>query len=196
MNDDLLRKIKQCENECHYNNIDEKVAYSGKFIEVVHGTYKFPNNKIVTQEKIISNNGKEAVIIVPITKEGKIILTIQPRPAFDKKIAIEFPSGFVEENEDVIGASSRELKEETGYEAIQYKYLDSYYTSLGITNSKVHIVLATECYKKSSQTVSDNEFIRFIDCYSTDLDTLVSEHYIEGVGNKFAYYYLKYKKML
>lgn len=63
----------------------------------------------------VSNNFKsDAVTIVPVTKDGQMILISQFRQPLNTFV-YELPSGLVEKDEDLITAVSRELLEETGY---------------------------------------------------------------------------------
>lgn len=57
-----------------------------------------------------------SVEIIPITEEGKIIITKQVRPHYPSGI-YSFPGGKVDADEDLITAAQRELQEEIGYKA-------------------------------------------------------------------------------
>ena len=56
----------------------------------------------------------DAVTIVPITKDGHAILIKQFRQPLNAEV-YELPSGLIDKGEDILGAVSRELQEETGY---------------------------------------------------------------------------------
>src|SRR5438270_877567 len=62
------------------------------------------------------------VLIVPITTEGEVILTIEPSAAFGGMTAI-IPGGIVEQGEQYAEADSRELQEEVGYVPRRLDYL-------------------------------------------------------------------------
>ena len=74
-----------------------------------------------------------------ITKEKEFIITIQNR--INNKLIAEFPSGYIEDNEDPVDSAKRELKEETGYLSDDLFIVDEAYTSPGIDNSKTYIVM-------------------------------------------------------
>lgn len=54
------------------------------------------------------------VLIIPISPEGDVLLTIEPSPAFDEPV-LGLPGGEVEPGEALDETASRELQEEIGY---------------------------------------------------------------------------------
>jgi ADP-ribose pyrophosphatase len=57
----------------------------------------------------------DTVLVIPVTKDGKILLTEQEQP--DKPPFVSFAGGRVEEGEIPETAAAREMLEETGYAA-------------------------------------------------------------------------------
>lgn len=85
-----------------------------------------------------------AVVIIPITMDGNVILVEQMRHPIGRPV-IEFPAGLVGDNDKgelVIDAAVRELHEETGYMPVAkgYEYLGQFPTPPGLTNEKVHMI--------------------------------------------------------
>ena len=74
------------------------------------------------RERIIKNKNKQAVIVA-ITEDDKYLLVAQNR--INGMTTLEFPAGYIEENESVTEASLRELLEETGYVSSNIKQIDS-----------------------------------------------------------------------
>ena len=67
-----------------------------------------------------------AAHIVPLNLEKReIVLIKQYRPGPDCD-SIEIPAGSIEKDETLLEAAKRELKEETGYEALRWKSLGSF----------------------------------------------------------------------
>ncbi|HEX7505349.1 MAG TPA: NUDIX hydrolase [Polyangia bacterium] len=91
-------------------------------------------------------NSKGVVTILPFTRERKLILVEQLRAPLRRKV-IEFPAGLMgdeagHEKEDPLVAASRELVEETGYQARDLELIATTATSPGMANEMVHFVLA------------------------------------------------------
>ena len=188
MNKNLRNKINHLINSTKAAYLSSKVLYKGKFINLIEEYYLLPNNILIKREKIIKNNNKEAVIIIAITNEDKYILVSQNR--INELTTLEFPSGYVEENESIIAASSRELLEETGYESNNIKILDNYYSQIGIDSSIVNIVVASNCTKITNQNLGRYEYIKYDEFTFEELKELINQNYINGCGNKLAFYEL------
>lgn len=188
MNNLLYTKLNNLFSKTKATHISSKTLYNGKFIKLISEKYKLPNNKIIDRERIEKNSNKESVIIIAITKEDKFILVVQNR--INELTSIEFPSGYIEEDESVEEAANRELQEEVGYISNDITILDSYHSSLGIDASIVNIVLAKKCIKISEQNLGENEYINFDEFSYDELCSIVKENYINGCGNKLAFYEL------
>lgn len=87
--------------------------------------------------------GKEAVAIVALTGDGRLILTEQLRHPVQGRV-IDLPAGLVGDEDDSgpEETARRELKEETGYECDSVQLLARATTSPGITSEIVTIYRA------------------------------------------------------
>ena len=112
-----------------------------------------------TKDYEIKQEG-EVVCVVPITKEGNIVLAKQFRPG-PEKLLFELPGGGLEKGESPEEAIKRELLEETGYVG-DFKFVQSIF-SCGYSNLVRHCFIATDCYKKSEQKLDETEFIEVVE---------------------------------
>ena len=169
-------------NQTKATYLGSKSLYKGKFIELIEEDYLLPNQVVMKRERIVKNHQKDAVIIVARTKEDQYLLVSQNR--INQLTTLEFPSGYVEPQESV----------ETGYVAENVVMLDSYYALAGIDSSLVYIVLATGCEKVAGQNLGKYEYIHYDTFSYEELEELVKNQYILGVGNKLAFYELEPQK--
>ena len=185
----LLEKITNLYEKVKGKLTKEEILYSGDFINLIKEVYSLPNNKTITREKIVKNGGKDSVIIVATDSNGDYILTFQTR--INDKIIAEFPSGYIENGEDVIEAAKRELKEETGYVSDIVTLLDEFYYSVGIDNSICYIVRMKNSVKAFD--VNSNENLTYGIFTEEELKYLLNNNIICGGLNKLAYYSLQNK---
>ena len=185
----LLDRVTKLYNKVKGNLVKEEKLYSGKFLQIIRESYQLQNGKLVAKEKVIKNNGKNAVIVIPKVASRNIysdyIITFQNR--INNEIVAEFPSGYIKENETVLDAAKRELIEETGYTSRDMEILDEVYTSPGIDNSKTYIVLANECFKVKEPSNKGTEYVCFDIFTRTELDYFVYNNIMSGAINRLAY---------
>ena len=183
----LLEKITKLYDKVKGKLTKEEILYRGDFIKLIREFYSLPNNKTITREKIVKNGGKDSVIIVATDSNGDYILTFQTR--INDKIIAEFPSGYIENGEDVIEAAKRELKEETGYVSDIVTLLDEFYYSVGIDNSICYIVRMKNSVKAFD--VNSNENLTYGIFTEEELKFLLNNNIMCGGLNKLAYYSLQ-----
>jgi ADP-ribose pyrophosphatase len=127
--------------------------YEGKIINLRIDTVELPEKKYSKRE-IVEHPG--GVGIVPVTEDNCVVLVKQYRKAINR-IILEIPAGKLEVNEEPRETAIRELKEETGYEADELKYLLEFYTSPGFSNEKIYLFLASGL-KEGLQELDDGEY--------------------------------------
>lgn len=183
----LLEKITKLYDKVKGKLTKEEILYRGDFIKLIREFYSLPNNRTITREKIVKNGGKDSVIIVATDSNDNYILTFQTR--INDKIIAEFPSGYIEDGEDVIEAAKRELKEETGYVSDNVTILDNSYYSVGIDNSICYVVRIKNSIKAFN--VNPNENLTYGIFTEEELKYLLNNNIMCGSLNKLAYYSLQ-----
>ena len=95
-------------------------------------------------EFVERKKGKEAVVVIALTRDQRVILTEQHRKPVDARV-IDWPAGLVgdeDDNSDPAGTARRELREETGYECGSVELLARGPSSPGITSEIVSLYRA------------------------------------------------------
>ena len=100
----------------------------------------------------------EAVVIVPVTGDGKIVMLKQYRYAVDEW-CVEVPAGGMHDSGDASPeeVARKELREEVGATAEKLTYIDFFFSANAITDEKCHVFLAqgVELSKQPQTEVSE-----------------------------------------
>lgn len=130
MTDDALRET--------YVSGEEK--FHGKIINVEHWQVSLPNGKMALRE-VVRHNG--AAAIVPVDDEGYVTLVRQHRVVAGR-FTWEIPAGKLDTpDEDPFSCAKRELEEETGLNAENWRLLSRIDTTPGFCTEKIALYLAT-----------------------------------------------------
>ena len=101
-------------------------------------------------EFVERKKGKEAVAIIAVTDDDRVLLTEQFRKPVASPV-IDFPAGLVgdeEGHDDPVETARKELKEEVGYTCTDLELLARGPTSPGITSELVSLYRATGLQRK------------------------------------------------
>ncbi|MDP4170519.1 MAG: NUDIX domain-containing protein [Bacillota bacterium] len=82
----------------------------------------------------MTQNGIILVVSVSIIKNNEVLIIKENKPSVINKW--NFPSGHIEQGEDIIAAACREVKEETGYE-VKLSKTTGIYNFISNTNHQV-----------------------------------------------------------
>lgn len=110
----------------------------------------------------------DAVLVLPITPSGKYILTLEYRYPV-RETLLSVPGGYIDAQESLEESAARELLEETGYTAENYRLLGSAYPYAGISSQKIHYVLAENAVLKHAPQREVSEQIEIIEISHQEL---------------------------
>lgn len=172
--------------------ISTEKVFEGKRVNVERVSY----NNLHPMEHVIV---KPAAAILPITKDGKVVLIKQRRTAIGDKCLYEIPAGIIDETdyndlkdcdepdkEAAKKAAIRELEEETGYIAENTGLIGEVYTSPGFTNEKVYIFYADYLSIQKEQKLDEAEDIEIVKvAYSKALE-MIKNNDIKDLHTVFA----------
>ena len=106
-------------------------------------------------------DSKDGVVALLLTEDGKIVLVRQFRPA-RSSYTIEFPAGFIEDEENPEQAIRRELREETGYEPGELMYIGSH--GLCVNRYSYSVISFAALNSKKVTEPSESQYIELIEC--------------------------------
>ncbi|MFC4552895.1 MULTISPECIES: NUDIX hydrolase [Halorussus] len=97
-------------------------------------------------------------VVVLAVEDDRVVFVEQYRPVIGET-CLECPAGIVEDGESYTQAGTRELREETGFEAAGVSLLEDFYCSTGVLRHERGIVFA-EGLTPVERDLDDNEFLR------------------------------------
>lgn len=159
----------------------EELSDKGKFIDSRLYKCVLNNGKIINRERIIKQ-GKDgsAAVILPVTTEKEVILTVEPRVFSKRTVGVGLPAGYVEEGETPYEAALRELEEETGYVPSKLVSLGGFYQDMGCSAAYNECYVALGCKKVFMQHLDEGEYVRYFNCTFNEALELANMGYIDG----------------
>jgi ADP-ribose pyrophosphatase len=137
--------------------ISSKIVYSAPVFQVVSDQVIEPSGVKVRRD-IIRHPGSVVILALDERKrEPSVLLIRQFRYAANRDMW-ELPAGRIDEGEDALTAAKRELVEETGYSASEWKPALYYYASPGFLDETMSIFAARDLRKGKARPEED-EFI-------------------------------------
>jgi 8-oxo-dGTP pyrophosphatase MutT (NUDIX family) len=145
-----------------FEKIGSEVVYEGRIGTVRVEKFRHDDGGVVERE-VVEHPG--ASVMLPLDGD-RIWLVRQPREVVGEEL-LELPAGKLDGGEP-LETAQRELREEIGKSAAQWRHLTTFYASPGFTNESIHAFLATDL----SDDPLDAEEEERIEIVSEPLDRL------------------------
>jgi ADP-ribose pyrophosphatase len=118
---------------------DSELLLETPRFRVVRQTQTLADGTLHKRETVVHPG---AVVILPLVDAEHVVLIRNYRIAVDEEL-IELPAGTIDPGEDPLETARRELIEETGYRADDFRRLREFWVSPGILSERMHLFLAT-----------------------------------------------------
>ena len=180
-----------------YKVKERKLLYSYNEGYIGKNVYEVTLNdgRVRKSEQILKNNRRgDAVIIIPLTEEGKFVIIVESRPNVPDTVAVEFPAGMVDPGEEPIESAKRELREETGYVSDDLEELEWHYQDQGCSGAVIRTFIARNCKKLEKQNLDEDECIDSIEMSYDEVTELIKNNEIADSGSRLAYMTYTIKK--
>jgi ADP-ribose pyrophosphatase len=114
------------------------IAYDGSFLKVARDQVRLPDGANAQREYILHPG---AVVILPLFDDGRVLLERQFRYPLGQ-VFIEFPAGKIDPGEQTLACAKRELQEETGYTATDWRFVSTIHNAIAYSDEHLDLFLA------------------------------------------------------
>lgn len=147
--------------------LSSEEIFNGKILHVRRDVVELPNGKEAFREVVDHPGG---VCILALDREDRALLVSQFRYPY-KEVLRELPAGKLEYGEDPAEAARRELREETGAVAGDFRPLGELYPSPGYCGEIIRMYLARDLTFGNTDPDEDE----FLNLERVDFHTLVDQ---------------------
>ena len=134
--------------------ITSRTAYRGGMLTVHEDEVKLPDGSTALREYVIHPG---AAIILPLFDDGSVLLERQFRYPVGQHF-YELPAGKLEPDESALETAKRELLEETGYEAAEWRELGRLHPCIGYSDERIDFFLARKLEFRGAR-LDEGEFL-------------------------------------
>ncbi|HRE17934.1 MAG TPA: NUDIX hydrolase [Rhodocyclaceae bacterium] len=135
--------------------LESQRVYSGGFLQVYRDRVRLPNGQESWREYI---RHPGAVVVIAQLDSGKLLFERQFRYPLDR-VFLELPAGKIDPGEDILATAQRELLEETGHVAGDWRHLGVMHPCIGYSDERIEIFLARDVRDTGQRQLDHNEFL-------------------------------------
>ena len=139
-----------------WKTIKTEEMFTAPYVTVRKDKVQLPDGAVI--DDFYTVRIQDAALIVALTEDNRVLLKTEYRYACGCNV-IECPAGMVEDGEDPKSTAERELYEETGYKSDDWTYMGPTWESTSKLTNTMHLYLARNCVKVSSQHLDINEHL-------------------------------------
>jgi ADP-ribose pyrophosphatase len=145
--------------------IASEPVFDGKLLHVRRDRVRLPDGNEAVREYVLHPG---AAVMIAVTDANELVFERQFRYPLARDF-YELPAGKIDPGEDPLDTARRELAEETGYVASQWRHLGVIHPSFGYTNERIEIFLARGLRPVEAR-LDDEEFL---EVFTLPLDTAI-----------------------
>ncbi|MDR2189110.1 MAG: NUDIX hydrolase [Azonexus sp.] len=139
--------------------ITSDLVFQGKLLTVREDRVRLPNGAESLREYVVHPG---AVVILALLDNGNLLFERQFRYAL-RRVFLELPAGKIDPGEDTLTTARRELREETGYAAADWRHLGVIHPCIGYSNEHIEIYLARGLSRAGPPQLDANEFLEVLE---------------------------------
>lgn len=145
--------------------LDSEQVFKGVLLDVRRDRVRLPDGAESTREYI---RHPGAVVVVAVQLDGQLVFERQFRYPLRQSF-LELPAGKLDPGEDLQKCAERELREETGFEASEWKHLGVIHICIGYSDEHIEVFLARGLTQVGNQ-LDEEEFLEVLSMSVSDAE--------------------------
>ncbi len=139
----------------HEETLSSEQVFRGKLLDVRRDCVRLPDGGEGVREYVVHPG---AVVVIPVLDDGRLLFERQYRYPVGRTF-LELPAGKIDPGEDISLTAMRELFEETGHEAAEWRHLGVMHPCIGYSDERIEIFLARGLRRVSAPQLDHGEFL-------------------------------------
>ena len=134
-------------------------VFKGVLLDVRRHRVRLPNGQESVREFVLHPG---AVVILAFLPNGNLLFERQFRYPL-RRTFLELPAGKIDAGEDILQTAQRELREETGYNATDWRHLGVIHPCIGYSDERIEIFSARGLTFAGARNLDANEFLDVVE---------------------------------
>lgn len=143
----------------HEEKLESEQVFKGVLLDVRKDRVRLPNGGESVREYVVHPG---AVVIIPVLDGGRLLFENQYRYPLQRDF-LELPAGKIDPGEGIEATARRELLEETGYEAAEWRHLGVMHPCIGYSDERIEIFSARGLRRAADTQLDHNEFLEVLE---------------------------------
>lgn len=152
-----MEEIKAPGQDMSETQLISQTVFQGKLLHVKSDRVRLCNGHETTRE-YIAHPG--AAMIIAMIDDKTLVLERQYRYPLNRHF-IELPAGKIDPGEDPLATAQRELREECGYIASEWRHLTTLHPGIGYSNERIELYLARGL-TQAGRNLDEDEFLEML----------------------------------
>jgi len=142
------------ERDLTEHTLNSTTVYRGRILEVREDSVRLPDGSTSRREYVVHPG---AAVMLAMPDPQSVVIERQYRYPLRSHV-FELPAGKIDPGEDALDTAKRELREETGYRAGEWRHLLTTYPVVGYSNERIELYLARDL-EYVGGSLDDGEFL-------------------------------------